>query len=305
MMGKIPHFNMSVIANKAVRALKKDDLSVSSIVGNSNQTGQSPSVLALVVPTFNERENIRILLNRLDKVRLTIPFDLRIVVVDDNSPDGTGTIVKDATSKLEYIHLIERPKPSGLGSAYLEGFAYGLEVLGATYVGEIDADLQHPPELLTEMCRVASSGKDVVIASRYVTGGGSRDWSLGRRFVSKGANLLAKVFLRVPVADATSGYRLISKKFVHSLLSRKVSSKGYAFQVESLYVYKKSGASFAEVPFEFEVRRAGKTKLSSKEIFRFALTVIRTGIFGVKESKEEAAEKPQQSLNMTVERPQS
>jgi len=122
----------------------------------------------------------------------------------------------------------------------------------------------------------------VVIASRYMKGGAAPGWGLGRRAVSRGANILTKIFLRVPVADATSGYRILSSRLIRGLLEKDVSSKGYAFQVQSLYVYKKLGCRFAEVPFEFETRKAGKTKLSWKEIFRFGGSVIRTGIIGVK-----------------------
>ncbi|MDG6908007.1 MAG: glycosyltransferase, partial [Nitrososphaerota archaeon] len=149
--------------------------------------------------------------------------------------------------------------------------------------GEIDADLQHPPEVLIEMSNIAHSGKDVVIASRYVAGGGAKDWSLGRRTISKGANLLTKLFLRIPVADSTSGYRIMSRRAIEALFRYRVSSKGYSFQVESLYAYKKAGMTFAEVPYEFEVRRAGETKLNKREMWQFAKTTIRTGIFGLQE----------------------
>jgi dolichol-phosphate mannosyltransferase len=132
------------------------------------------------------------------------------------------------------------------------------------------------------MSKVAASGKDVVIASRYIEGGGSKDWSLGRRIVSRGANLLTRIFLRIPVADSTSGYRVISRKAVEGLFKFEVSSKGYSFQVESLYAYKESGMSFAEVPYKFEVRKAGKTKLNKKEMWQFAKTTVRTGVLGLK-----------------------
>jgi dolichol-phosphate mannosyltransferase len=255
---------------------------------SSSSDPNLPPLLALVIPTFKERENICPLIERIQKIDSLLPFRLKIVVVDDNSPDGTADVVRNMISQSpngKNIVLIERPKPLGLGSAYLSGFAYSLEKLHADFVGEMDADLQHPPEVLVEMCKRAAGGYDVVIASRYVTGGGSRNWSLGRRVVSRGANLLAKIFLRLPVADATSGYRVLSNRAASTLLKSQVSSKGYAFQVESLYVYKKNNCTFSETPFEFKTRNAGKTKLNWKEIIRFAGAVVRTAILGVEKKK--------------------
>ena len=210
---------------------------------------------------------------------------MRLVIVDDNSSDGTAGKVKELQKKWDNLSLVQRPAPAGIGSAYVDGFAYSIKNFNADYFGEIDADLQHPPEVLVEMCKVAVSGKDVVIASRYIKGGGSKEWSFSRRIVSRGANLLTAIFLRTPVADSTSGYRVMSRKAVESLFGYKVSSKGYSFQTESLYVYKKSGMSFAEVPYKFEIRRAGKTKLNRKEMWQFAKTTIETGILGLERKK--------------------
>lgn len=239
-------------------------------------------LLSQVIPTYNEAENIGPLIERLESIRDTLPFALKLLIVDDNSSDGTVDRVKDMQKKYDNVFLLQRPSLLGIGSAYTDGFAYAIANFNPDYFGEIDADLQHPPEVLVELSKVAASGKDVVIASRYVKGGGSKDWTLSRRVVSRGANLLTKLFLRIPVADSTSGYRLICRKAIEGLFEYQVSSKGYSFQVESLYVYKKLGMSFAEVPFQFEVRKAGQTKLSRKEIWQFAKTTIRTGILGLK-----------------------
>lgn len=238
--------------------------------------------LCQVIPTYNEIENIGLLIERLEKTRSELPFNLQIVVVDDNSSDGTSEKVKELIPQYENIQLIQRPEPRGIGSAYIDGFTYSLSKFNADFLGEIDADLQHSPEVLVEMCKALKSGSDVVIASRYVEGGSASDWSFGRKIVSKAANLLSKIFLRIPVADSTSGYRVMSRRAVQSLLALEVSSKGYSFQVESLYAYQKSGMSFAEVPYRFEARKAGKTKLNRREMWQFAKTTIRTGIFGLK-----------------------
>ncbi|HZW57482.1 MAG TPA: polyprenol monophosphomannose synthase [Nitrososphaerales archaeon] len=246
----------------------------------------SRKLLCHVIPTFNEKENIAELIERTEKIVPNLPFDLVLIFVDDNSTDGTSDIIKSYANRFQNIRLIERPQPSGLGSAYMDAFAYSLSNLHADYLGEMDADLQHPPETLVDMCTKACTDEvDVVLASRYVKGGGSEGWSLGRRLISRGANLLSKVFLRVPVADSTTGFRVLSQRVVRALLEHDLSAKGYAFQVESLYVYKKVTAKFAEVPYSFGTRKAGKTKLDWKEVFRFASVTIRTGLFGVKKKK--------------------
>jgi dolichol-phosphate mannosyltransferase len=177
--------------------------------------------------------------------------------------------------------LIERPGLLGLGSAYLDGFSFAFATQESDYFGEMDADLQHPPETLIEMSRVANSGIDVVIASRYIKGGGSVGWSLGRRIVSKSANLLAKICIRAPASDLTSGYRILSARAIAGLLATKMSAKGYAFQIESLYVYRKMKVSFRDVPYLFEERKSGETKLHWKEMAKFAGAALRLGIFGL------------------------
>ena len=256
----------------------------------SMTTKRKRPLLCHVIPTYNEKENISELIERTERIAPSLPFELRLVFVDDNSTDGTSEIIKSHAQRFGNITLIERPRPSGLGSAYTDAFAYSLSNFGADYLGEMDADLQHPPETLFDMCTKASEGRfDVVLASRYVEGGGSEGWSLGRRVISRGANLLSRLFLRVPVADSTTGYRVLSERVVRALLDHELSAKGYAFQVESLYVYKKVGARFAEVPYSFGTRKAGKTKLDWKEILRFASVTIRTGVLGVKRGKRTTA----------------
>ncbi len=257
------------------------------------QTSESRTKIKLllcqVIPTYNEVENIPVLVERIEKLREGLPFDLQIVVVDDNSSDGTAEKVKELKAIFGNIQLIQRPGLMGLGSAYMDGFAYSISNFHADYVGEMDADLQHPPEVLSEMVKRASEGIDVVIASRYIPGGGAIDWSFSRRLVSRGANLLTKIFLRVPVKDATSGYRLISQRAITGLFEYQLSSKGYSFQVESLYAYKKLKMTFAEVPYQFEIRRAGETKLNTKEIWRFFRTTVVTGTLGLKKKKKGTA----------------
>jgi dolichol-phosphate mannosyltransferase len=253
-------------------------------------SNQRKPVLCHIVPTYNEHENVDRLIERTERVAPSLPFELKLVFVDDNSTDGTADAIKQNMKRYANVKLIQRPEPAGLGSAYLDGFAYALQRFGADYVGEMDADLQHPPETLIDMCAKAEKEKpDVILASRYVRGGGSVGWSLGRRVISRGANLLSKIFLRVPVSDSTTGFRIISARAASGLLERVVSAKGYAFQVESLYVYKKLGMTFAEVPYSFGTRSSGKTKLDWKEVIRFAATTIRVGLFGVKKKPADSS----------------
>ncbi|MDG7000971.1 MAG: polyprenol monophosphomannose synthase [Nitrososphaerota archaeon] len=244
----------------------------------------SRKTLCQVIPTLNEGDTIALLIERLEILENQLPFKLKLVIVDDNSTDGTIDRINELQAKYGNLSLVQRPAPSGIGSAYLDGFSYSIKNFDPEFLGEIDADLQHPPEVLIEMSKMAAIGVDVVIASRYVKGGGAADWTFGRKLVSRGANLLTKIFLRIPVKDSTSGYRILSRKAIDALLGYRVSSKGYSFQVESLYAYKKSGMSFAEVPYNFEIRRSGRTKLNRKEMWTFAKTTIRTGIFGLKKS---------------------
>lgn len=235
----------------------------------------------MVIPTFNEVESISPLIERLENIRDKLPFELRLVVVDDSSLDGTAEKVKGLQRMYYNISLIERPAPRGIGSAYVDGFSHAIKNFNPTHLGEIDADLQHPPEVLMQLSDAATKGIDVVVASRYVEGGGAADWTFGRRLVSRAANLLTRIFLRLPVRDSTSGFRILSRRAVNALFDYKVSSKGYSFQVESLYAYKKARMTFAEIPYNFEIRKSGKTKLNKREMWTFAKTTITTGIFGL------------------------
>jgi dolichol-phosphate mannosyltransferase len=248
---------------------------------NTDVKTPSKKKLCLIIPTYNEKENILELISRIQAFQSKLSLGLNLIVVDDGSNDGTPEIVKQRMANFDNLQLIERPRLLGLGSAYLDGFAFALAIHDSDYFGEIDADLQHPPETLIEMSKAASAGADVVIASRYVKGGGSLGWSLGRRIVSKSANLLAKACIRAPASDLTSGFRIMSARAIGGLLKTKLSTKGYAFQIESLYVYRKMNMTFSEVPYLFEQRKSGETKLRWKEIAKFAGAALKLGIFGL------------------------
>jgi dolichol-phosphate mannosyltransferase len=250
------------------------------------ETADRLKSLCLVLPTFNEKDNIMRVIARIRALRGKLPLNLSLLIVDDGSTDGTIDLIKEIIAQSNDLQLIERPHLLGIGSAYIDGFAFGLARGGFDYFGEMDADLQHPPEALIEMCNAANANIDVIVASRYIKGGGSVGWALGRRIVSKSANFLTRISVRAPVADSTSGFRIISKRAVRGLLQSKLSTRGYAFQIESLYVYRKLGMTFSEVPYVFEERKSGETKLGWKEMARFAGTAIRLGLFGLHVAKE-------------------
>lgn len=250
------------------------------------ETADHSKKLCLVIPTFNERNNITQLISRIQAIRDSLALSLSLLIVDDGSTDGTLDAVKEIMAHSKDVQLLERPRLLGIGSAYIDGFAYGLAQEGYDYFGEMDADLQHPPETLIEMCKVANERVDVIVASRYIEGGGSVKWSMSRRIVSKSANFLTRICVRAPVIDSTSGFRLISKRAIKGLLQTKLSARGYAFQIESLYVYRKLGMTFSEVPYVFEERKSGETKLRWKEMARFAGTAVRLGLFGLNVGKD-------------------
>jgi dolichol-phosphate mannosyltransferase len=228
----------------------------------------SKKILCHIVPTYNEGENVQELIDRIERVAPELPFDLKVVFVDDNSTDGTSDIIKQNMLRFAIIKLIQRPKPTGLGSAYLDGFSYALTRFNADYVGEMDADLQHPPSVIPSLVKAVESGADVAIASRYVKGGGSRGWGSIRRLVSKGANWQTRTFLGLGVKDCTSGFRAYRKRAAQKLINSKVPTSGFEFQVIALHALK-DDMKMVEVPYTFEVRKAGESKLGLKDIVRF------------------------------------
>ncbi|MBI4144483.1 polyprenol monophosphomannose synthase [Candidatus Woesearchaeota archaeon] len=223
--------------------------------------------LAVVCATYNEADNIT------ELVKQVLVFPCHLVVVDDNSPDGTSTIISALQKGFKNLHLIKRAGKLGYGSAYVEGFRYALNVLKADFVVSIDADLSHEPGVIPELARKAQNF-DVVIGSRYVSGGGT-SWTLHRKLMSFSANFLARLFLGIPAHDMTSGYRCYSAKVIRAIDFSAVKSDGYSFLQEILYRVHKQGFSIAEVPIFFRDRREGKSKLSKKEIFNFFRNLVR------------------------------
>lgn len=205
-----------------------------------------------------------------------------VVIIDDNSPDGTADAVRSLREFEKKAFLIARPGKMGLGSAYEEGYRYSLQSLKPDCIMQMDADLSHPPELVTELAGAVEEGFDVAIGSRYVEGGGTKSWSFIRRLVSKGANALIRTLLKTGLRDNTSGYRAMKSGVVRAILEYDIKSRGYGYNAETVYIFTKLKLRIKEIPLVYESREKGKTKLSFIEIVKFFFATVRLYIFGLK-----------------------
>jgi len=225
--------------------------------------------ITIVLPTYNEAENLPKLVSAL----FSLPLDLSILVVDDNSPDGTGIVADDLSKKYpKQVNVLHRSGKLGLRSAYLEGFAKAFE-LGADAVVQMDADFSHDPNVLVEMSRYIETF-DVVIGSRY-THGGSRDknWPFWRKALSAFGNTYARTLLSFPLRDVTTGYRMWKKDALFNMPLDRIRSNGYVFLVEMAYVAYLMGYKIKEVPIHFSDRRWGQSKMSFKIQLEAAIRV--------------------------------
>jgi len=215
--------------------------------------------LTVVIPTYNEAENLPRLVSAL--FSLPIP-DLKLLIVDDNSPDGTGEIAKILRDENSgKVTLIQRSGKLGLGSAYVMGFGKAIAD-GAEAIAQMDADFSHPPEKLVELLEVLENS-DVAMGSRYVPGGSvDNRWPLWRKGLSAFGNLYASAILRLPLKDATGGFKIWRRAALAGMPLERVQSNGYAFQIEMAYIAYKLGYTFDEVPFYFADRRWGTSKMS-------------------------------------------
>lgn len=224
----------------------------------------------VVVPTYNEVENIGILIDRI----MSQPAPVEVLVVDDASRDGTAEAVRAAMKKWpERVHLLGRSGKLGLGTAYLAGFRHALE-RDYEFVLTMDADLSHDPKHLFEILHMAQLA-DVVIGSRYIAGGGIRNWGPHRHVLSAGANMLARGIIGLRARDCTSGYRCYRTEMLRRLDLDKIRSDGYSCLMELLAVCQRRGARIREIPIVFVDRRAGHSKISSREIAKAFLTLWR------------------------------
>jgi dolichol-phosphate mannosyltransferase len=214
-------------------------------------------VICVCLPTYNERENLEPMVARLENV---LGGDGFVLVIDDSSPDGTGELADRLAAERSWVRVIHRPRKEGLGPAYLEGFRHAL-ALDADLVLEMDCDFSHDPADVPRLIAAAEDA-DLVIGSRYVPGGGTRNWGLVRRLISRGGSLYAQLLLGVPIRDLTGGFKCYRRAVLETIDLDAIDSKGYAFQIETTYRALRAGFRAVEVPIVFADREVGGSKMS-------------------------------------------
>jgi dolichol-phosphate mannosyltransferase len=207
------------------------------------------------LPTYNERANIEPMLRALE------PLGVRVLVIDDNSPDGTGEIADRLAAELGFVSVLHREKKEGLGPAYVAGFRRALTD-GDDFVLEMDCDFSHDPADVPRLIAACENGADLALGSRYVPGGGTADWGRGRRFVSTGGSWYARMLLGVGIRDLTGGFKCYRRRVLERIDLDAIRSKGYAFQIETTYRAIRAGFEVVEVPIVFSDRTAGHSKMS-------------------------------------------
>jgi dolichol-phosphate mannosyltransferase len=222
----------------------------------------------VIIPTYNEIENVK----PISSAVLTAEPRVDILVVDDNSPDGTGQLADTLASHEPRLRVLHREKKEGLGKAYLHAFRWALEK-GYEFIVEMDADFSHDPKYLSSFVDAAFAGADLVLGSRYVAGGGTVNWGFGRKLISRGGSLYARTILGVNIRDLTGGFKCFSRRVLTAIDLNDVKSSGYAFQIELTYRALKKGFKVTEIPIVFEDRRVGRSKMNRK-IFLEAVTMV-------------------------------
>jgi len=229
----------------------------------------SGNKILIVVPTYNERENIGPLIEGI----FSSLNDPHILFIDDGSPDGTGSLVEEMAGKDPRLHIIHRPEKMGLGTAYVRGFSFFLD-RGYDLCFEMDADLSHDPKDLPRFLGVIKEF-DLVIGSRYIQGGETQNWGVIRKAVSRGGNTYARVILGIPFTDITSGFRCFRRRALQAIELGTIRSKGYAFHIEMAYRIWKKGFRIEELPIVFNDRLVGKSKMSWRIFFEAVWEVWR------------------------------
>ena len=210
----------------------------------------------IISPTYNEKKNISELINRISQ----LPLEVDLLIVDDNSPDGTADIVKDIMIQNKNTHILEREDKLGLGTAYCEGFRWALEK-GYDLIVQIDADLSHNPEDILRMVEMSKS-YDLVIGSRYIGGVNVINWPMRRLLLSYCANLYAKFLIRFPIKDSTGGFKCFHRKVLESIDLKTINSQGYSFQIEMNFLAWVKGFKIQEIPIVFTDRTVGESKMN-------------------------------------------
>jgi dolichol-phosphate mannosyltransferase len=237
----------------------------------SAQTSSPQLRTWIALPTYNERDN----LEPMTAALLAAEPEARILVVDDSSPDGTGELADRLAAADERIEVLHRAGKEGLGAAYRAAFAHLLAKRDCDAVVQMDCDFSHDPEDVRRLLSTLRSGGDLVIGSRYVPGGGTPGWSLGRRALSRGGSLFARTVLRLPVRDLTGGFKAWRGDVLRSIGLDDVETQGYGFQIETTWRAHRAGARIRELPITFSERRAGQSKMSRRIIAEALLLVVR------------------------------
>jgi len=227
----------------------------------------------VVIPTYNERESLPRLIQRISEVDREFGLGLYITIVDDNSPDGTGELAEELAKENPRMYVIHRPEKLGLGSAYIAGFKYAIEQ-GMDYIFEMDADLSHDPRYLPEMLE-RIEGADVVLGSRYLHGVRVNNWSFRRLLLSKLANLYVQFVAPLPIEDSTSGYKCFRREVLEAINLDRIHSDGYCFQIEMTYLAYKKGFRIVEIPIIFFERQGGYSKMSKRIVLEAFWLVIK------------------------------
>ena len=212
----------------------------------------------ICVPTYNERENLPLL---VDAIFAEVP-DVEILVIDDNSPDGTGQLADEIASKNSKVHVLHRAGKQGLGKAYIAGFREAM-AMGAERIFEMDADLSHDASYLPHFLRLIDQGADLVLGSRYVKGGGVENWGISRKVISRGGCLYAQAILGLPLRDLTGGFKCFRRRVLEAIDLDAIDTAGYGFQIEMTYRVYKMGFKVVELPIIFVDRKVGESKMSN------------------------------------------
>ncbi|TWS19838.1 polyprenol monophosphomannose synthase [Tsukamurella asaccharolytica] len=233
-----------------------------------SETSAPSSKTLVIIPTYNELENLPLIVGRLHRAQPAVD----VLVVDDNSPDGTGDLADSMAAEDPRIHVLHRAEKNGLGGAYIAGFTWALE-RDYRVIVEMDADGSHAPEQLERHLAAIDAGADLVIGSRYVSGGKTVNWPLSRQLISRGGNLYSQVMLGTRIRDITGGYKAFRREALEGLGLDEVESLGYSFQIDLTWRAVQAGFTVVEVPITFTERVIGDSKMSGS-IFKEAATLV-------------------------------
>lgn len=228
-------------------------------------------MFTIILPTYNEKENLGRFVDALQCVFRDNGLSGRILVVDDNSPDGTGVIADELADRYDNLTVLHRPEKQGLGPAYIAGFKQAL-ASDTSFIFEMDSDFSHDPAYVPAFLAAAQDA-DLVLGSRYVPGGSVENWGLVRRMISRGGGLYARWILGIPVNDLTGGLKCFRREVLEAVDLESVSSHGYGFQIEVTYRAVKSGFRIKEIPITFSDRQEGQSKMSKRIVLEAAVLV--------------------------------